>query len=204
MLLLAAAGTHALDMRRAYARVGGAGITFQSRYGAIVASESGDQEDANRKGNLLRLIYSRDVTYWPMSRFFRRQFMGVLGASRDVVAGLTPGRRSIIERMIEYMNPASLRSAGVRMDNEPALPGERIAEITAPTLIVHARDDLLQLYHNAAFAAATIPGARLLSFDSGGHVVLAVERAAIQRAVRQHILVHAADVGGQRGVEGGR
>ncbi|HSJ25388.1 MAG TPA: alpha/beta hydrolase [Longimicrobiales bacterium] len=156
----------------------------------VVAAASGDQDDANRKGNLLRMIYSSDITYWPMSRFFRRQFMGVLGASRDVVAALTPEQRSIIERIVEYMNPASLRSAGVRMDNEAALPGERIAAVTAPTLIVHARDDLLQLYHNAEFAAATIPGARLLSFDAGGHVVIAVERATIRRAVREHILAH--------------
>jgi pimeloyl-ACP methyl ester carboxylesterase len=79
--------------------------------------------------------------------------------------------------------------------------GRALADITVPTLIVHARDDLLQLYHNAAFAAATIPGVRLLSFDSGGHVVIAVERPAVQRAVRQHILAHAADVGGPREVE---
>jgi hypothetical protein len=36
----------------------------------------------------------------------------------------------------------------------------------------------------------TIPGARLSSFDRGGHVVLAVERDAIRAAVRAHVLTH--------------
>lgn len=157
----------------------------------VVASSSDDQAEANQKGNLLRVIYSRDATYWPVSKFFKKQFMGVLGANKAVVASLTPEQRSIVDRIVDYMNPASLRSAGVVMDNEAPLPGERIAGITTPTLIIHARDDLLQLYHNGAFAAATIPGAELLSFDAGGHVVVAVERDTIRAAVRQHILSHA-------------
>jgi pimeloyl-ACP methyl ester carboxylesterase len=56
---------------------------------------------------------------------------------------------------------------------------------------VHARDDLLQLYHNAGFAAAAIPGARLLSFESGGHLVVVVQRQQIGAAVREHIRSHA-------------
>ncbi|CAN5722510.1 alpha/beta hydrolase [soil metagenome] len=157
----------------------------------VAASTSVDQADANRKGDVLRLVFGHDYTYWPVSKFFKRQLMGVLGASREVVAGLTPQERDIIERIIDYMNPAAARSAGVVLDNEATMPGARIAAVRAPTLIVHARDDLLQLYHNAEFALATIPGARLLSFDAGGHVVLAVQRAVIGTAVREHILSNA-------------
>jgi 2-hydroxy-6-oxonona-2,4-dienedioate hydrolase len=150
-------------------------------------STSADQAEANKKGNLLRTVFAHDFLYWPLSRFFKRQLMGILGANRTVVAGLTPPERDLIERMIDYMNPAAPRAAGVVLDNEARLPGERIAAIQAPTLIVHAKDDLLQLYHNAEFAAATIPGARLLSFDAGGHVVVAVQSEAIGAAVRKHI-----------------
>jgi pimeloyl-ACP methyl ester carboxylesterase len=71
------------------------------------------------------------------------------------------------------------------------MPNERIAAIRAPTLIVHARDDTLQRFHNAEFAARTIPGARLLAFDRGGHLLLAVEQPAIRDAVAQHIGAHA-------------
>jgi 2-hydroxy-6-oxonona-2,4-dienedioate hydrolase len=156
----------------------------------VVASTSADQAQANQNGDRLRRVFAHDYTYWPVAKFFKKPLMGVLGASEAVVAGLQPEDRVLIERIIEYMNPAAPRSAGVVMDNTAALPGERIGTITAPTLIVHAKDDLLQLYHNAEFAAATIPGARLMSFATGGHVVMVVQRDAIGAAVREHILAH--------------
>jgi 2-hydroxy-6-oxonona-2,4-dienedioate hydrolase len=62
--------------------------------------------------------------------------------------------------------------------------------IQSPTLIVHARDDSLQLYHNAEFAAAKISGARLVSFAEGGHVVMLVEQAEIQLLVQTHLREH--------------
>jgi 2-hydroxy-6-oxonona-2,4-dienedioate hydrolase len=157
----------------------------------VVASTSAEQAAATEKGDLLRTVFARDYTYWPISKYFKRRLMGVLGASDAVVADLTPQERSLVERIIDYMNPAAPRSAGVILDNTAVLPGERIASITAPTLIVHATDDLLQLYHNAEFAAATIPGARLMSFETGGHVVVVVQREAIGAGVRRHIRTHA-------------
>jgi 2-hydroxy-6-oxonona-2,4-dienedioate hydrolase len=157
----------------------------------VVASTSEDQAEANKKGDLLKTVFAHDYTYWPVSKYIKRPLMGVLGASEAVVADLDREELALIERIIDYMNPAAPRSAGVVLDNTAALPGERIGAITAPTLIVHAEDDLLQLYHNAEFAAATIPGARLMSFEAGGHVVMVVQRDAIGAAVRNHIRSHA-------------
>ncbi len=153
----------------------------------VVASSSVDQASANANGDLLRKVFAHDYTYWPISKFFKRQLMGVLGASDAVVSTLTPEARGLVERLIDEMNPASPRAAGVVFDNTATLPGARIASITAPTLIVHAKDDLLQLYHNAEYAAATIAGAQLLRFDTGGHVVVVVQREAVATAVRAHI-----------------
>jgi hypothetical protein len=43
------------------------------------------------------------------------------------------------------------------------------------------------LDHNAEFAASTIPGARLIRFERGGHLLLGIEQASIRSAVQQHI-----------------
>jgi 2-hydroxy-6-oxonona-2,4-dienedioate hydrolase len=158
----------------------------------VAPSTSADQEEANSKGNMLRKVFAHDYTYWPIAKFFKGQLMGMIGASQAVVAELTTEQHSIVVRLIDYMNPAAPRSAGVVLDNEAALPGGRIAAITAPTLIVHAQDDLLQLHHNAEFAAATMPNARLMSFERGGHVVAIVEREAIGAAIAEHIRSNAA------------
>lgn len=157
----------------------------------VAASTSPDQSGANDKGDMLTAIFERDVLYWADSRLFRAQLMKLLGADGTVIAGLTGGQRRLLDDFIDYMNPAAPRSAGVTFDNTAQMPGERITAITAPTVIFHAADDTLQLFDNTAFAAATIPGARLVRFDSGGHFVIGTKQAVISAAVQQHILDHA-------------
>jgi pimeloyl-ACP methyl ester carboxylesterase len=153
---------------------------------APVATEN--QKQADEKGKALVGIFKRDLSYWLIAKIFKKRLMGLMGANEAVIAGLSSGQLEWVEHFIEYMNPASLRYAGAVIDNTRALPGDRIAGIRAPTLAVHAEDDTLQLYDNAAFAAATIPGARLLSFERGGHFVVIIEQETVRAAVQRHIL----------------
>jgi pimeloyl-ACP methyl ester carboxylesterase len=136
-------------------------------------------------------VFSHDALYWAASTLFRARLMRLMGASDEVVAGLAPEQRAIVDRVIAEMNPVAPRAAGVAFDNRATLPGERIAGIRAPTLVVHARDDALQLYRNAEFAAAHIPGAQLRSFERGGHLLIAVEQRDIRDAVHGFIHAHA-------------
>ncbi len=154
----------------------------------VVTMDTEGQGEANQKGNALTSIFKYDWLYWGISTLFKRQFMALMGANDAVIAGLTAGQEQLVERIIEEMNPVSLRTAGVAFDNGAALPGERIAAIEARTLIVHATDDTLQRYQNAEFAAATIPGARLVRYERGGHLLMAVEQAAIREEIQKHLL----------------
>jgi pimeloyl-ACP methyl ester carboxylesterase len=156
----------------------------------VASSNATDQAQANRQGEMLVTIYRYDPLYWTITNLFKKQFMELMGVDDTVIAGLSPQQREVAEQIIDYMNPASPRAAGAAFDNKAAMPNERIASITAPTLIVHATDDTLPLYHNAQFAAATIPGATLVSFDRGGHLVMVVEQSTISTAVQKHILDH--------------
>ncbi len=153
----------------------------------VASSVTADQAQANKQGDMLTTIYKYDPLYWSITRLFKKQFMELMGANDAVIASLTPEQIDLADKIIDYMNPVSPRSAGVAFDNKAAMPNERIAAIEAPTLIFHARDDSLQIYHNAEYAAATIPGAKLVSFDHGGHLLVVVERAAIGEALQQHI-----------------
>ena len=141
-----------------------------------------DQAQADKAGKALVRIFRRDFNYWLMTRLFRKRLLRLMGAG--------PGSEWV-ERVIEAMHPASWRCDGVVYDNTMVLPGERIAAVRAPTLIVHAKDDSLQLHHHAAFAENTIPRAMLISFEHGGHMVLATENDTIRPAVQHHILAHA-------------
>lgn len=156
----------------------------------VASSTEGDQAQANRQGDMLMTIFRHDPLYWSVSKLFRKQLMELMGADDAVVASLTPAQRELVDQIIDFMNPVAPRSAGATFDNKAAMPNERIAAIRVPTLIVHATDDTLQLYRNARFAASAIPGARLLRFEKGGHLVISIEQAAIRTAMHRHMAEH--------------
>jgi 2-hydroxy-6-oxonona-2,4-dienedioate hydrolase len=162
----------------------------------VTASSTEEQEAADRQGKALARICRTDLGFWLTTRLFRKSLLRLMGI--DAADVLTHGFDELpwIDRVLAEMHPASLRSRGVALDHEARLPGRRIAAIEAPTLIVHAKDDALQLYHNALFAAANIPHARLLSFDTGGHLIVAAKRSSIRAAVEQHIVSHCTEVHG--------
>jgi pimeloyl-ACP methyl ester carboxylesterase len=157
----------------------------------VASSDAPDQQPANRLGDALTMIFQRDVRYWAMTRVLRDRLLSLMGVDDQVVARLTPEQRQMANDLIDLMNPVSPRAAGTVFDNQAKMPNERIAAIRAPTLIVHARDDTLQLFRNAEYAAHTIPGARLVSFERGGHLLLAVEQPTIRSIVAEHIARHA-------------
>jgi pimeloyl-ACP methyl ester carboxylesterase len=156
----------------------------------VASSATQDQAQANQQGKMLMAIFKYDPLYWAITKLFKKQFMELMGVNEAVINGLTPQQRELAEHLINYMNPVSPRSIGAAFDNKATLPGERIAAVQAPTLIFHATDDTLQLYHNAEFAAATIPGARLVRFQRGGHLLAFVEQATIRTVMQKHILDH--------------
>lgn len=163
----------------------------------VAPSSSEEQVAADRRGKALARICRSDLAFWLTTRLFRKSLRRLMGiAPADV---LTHGVDELqwIDRVVAEMQPASLRARGVALDHEARLPGRRISAIEAPTMIVHAKDDALQLYRNAVFALVLIPHARLLSFDTGGHLVLATKRATVRVAVEQHILGHCAEARGE-------
>ncbi|HUM80712.1 MAG: alpha/beta hydrolase [Methanothrix sp.] len=156
----------------------------------VASSSSKDQVQANQKGDMWVTIFKYDSIYWAATKLFKKQLIELMGADDAVVSSLSPGQKELIDRIIDYMNPVSLRSGGAAFDNKAAMPNERIAAIRAPTLVFHAKDDSLQLYHNAEFAASTIPHAHLVSFNRGGHLILSVEQSTIRSTMQKHILDH--------------
>jgi pimeloyl-ACP methyl ester carboxylesterase len=157
----------------------------------VASSSDTSQAEANQKGDALTMIFKFEILYWILRKFLRKRLMQLMGAGKNVIATLTTEQRTVINKVLDHMAPVFPRYAGVAFDNKAAMPNERVRAVRAPTLIVHARDDKLQLFHNAEYAAANIPGARLVSFVRGGHLLFAVEQATVQTEVRRFILTHA-------------
>ena len=159
----------------------------------VASSSDPVQAQANRKGDLLTTIFRHDPLYWGISKVLKGPLTTLMGADSELIASLLPERVRLVEQVIDYMNPVAPRSTGVAFDNKAAMPNDRIAGIRAPTLVIHATDDTLQLYRNAEFAAATIPAVRLSRFERGGHLLIAVEQPTIRALVQGFIVAHAGE-----------
>jgi len=72
--------------------------------------------------------------------------------------------------------PVSQRIDGIIFDAFASNPdinrGYPYQDITAPTLVIHAKDDSGPPYQAAVAVAAKIPGARLVTVERGGHLRL--------------------------------
>jgi pimeloyl-ACP methyl ester carboxylesterase len=93
-----------------------------------------------------------------------RPFSGALGVDEDRVRGIA---RIVVDRTRDVA--ASMSNHWVLDDS--SAPEFRLAEITAPTLVLHGTSDpFFPLAHGRALAYG-IPGARLLPLDGMGHEV---------------------------------
>ncbi|WP_296585156.1 alpha/beta hydrolase [Xanthobacter sp.] len=121
-----------------------------------------------------------DFFWWLISALGPTMLIRFVGVRPALLEAAGAAERARVLAIAAAIAPVSARVAGIRLDSacpHPVLPLERI---TAPTLIVSARDDLFNTLPAAEVAAARIPGARLIAYDTGGHLL--VGRAGQTRA----------------------
>jgi pimeloyl-ACP methyl ester carboxylesterase len=119
-----------------------------------------------------RIFYS-DPAMWGMKMFARPMFGQLMGVPKGFPRG--PEDAQEMAPMVESIFPIGPRAAGAVFDayvGDPEIHSYPLEEITVPTLIVHAQDDPLASYDAAVTAASRIPGATLVTLDSGGHLQL--------------------------------
>jgi pimeloyl-ACP methyl ester carboxylesterase len=85
------------------------------------------------------------------------------------------------------MHPMTQRYPGTINDGE-MIQREPVSTdtVSAPTLILHAKDDALVSYHHAEHAHEAIKGSRLISFDVGGHGLLS-QMNAVRQDVKEFL-----------------
>jgi 3-oxoadipate enol-lactonase len=77
----------------------------------------------------------------------------------------------------------------------------RIAQITAPTLVIHGKSDALVPPGNGELIAGRIPGAKLVLLEHASHLFLTDQAEESNREILKFLLSHA---GGEAGPETGR
>jgi 2-hydroxy-6-oxonona-2,4-dienedioate hydrolase len=141
--------------------------------------------------HLLDTVIAADLPFWLLARYapdtVRRL---VLATPPAAYAGASIDEQRRADRVLQQILPVSARRLGLLNDSRLTTGAARAAleSIRAPTLCISARDDGFGTYESARYSAQHIAGARLLTFDSGGHLLLGHQAevvTAVEALLRQ-------------------
>jgi pimeloyl-ACP methyl ester carboxylesterase len=119
-------------------------------------------------------LFSTDFFYWAVSHTVKNSLIKKFGVDPAVLKSVTQAEKKWADEALDIFHPASKRYPGIRNDQKATISDKQYAlnKINIPTLILHALDDRLVDYDFATYAHAKIPDSKLITFPSGGHVLL--------------------------------
>jgi pimeloyl-ACP methyl ester carboxylesterase len=136
---------------------------------------------------VINTVQKSDFSFWLVLRMFRSQFAEMVGIPRNLYEELSLEDKQYADNMLDFMHPMSPRSLGNIHEAEiRPLSSEAMGRISVPTIILHAKDDFLVTYDHADFVNKNINNSVLVSFESGGHALIA-ETGVINERIRDFL-----------------
>jgi pimeloyl-ACP methyl ester carboxylesterase len=138
-----------------------------------------------------RRLYG-DLPLWTLKTFAPHTMAYLAGIPKTY--RMTADEALFVKALIDSMFPISAKFRGVVFDafvSNADVNGCTLEAITVQTLLFHAKDDPLASYEAAERAAARIPGARLISLDTGGHLLMG-QGENVQRELADFLAYRAA------------
>jgi pimeloyl-ACP methyl ester carboxylesterase len=155
-------------------------LRHPDRCSALVLFSSnapGEAEAALPPEPAARMLFKSDFIFWLVTTYFSSSMRSTMGVPDGFE--LTPEYKADVAEVMKTILPVNPRSDGALFDmyvsNPDVNTGYPLEEIAAPVLIINAVDDPLTLYRNAQSAAERIPGAKLVTIEDGGHMMLGHE-----------------------------
>jgi pimeloyl-ACP methyl ester carboxylesterase len=114
-----------------------------------------------------------DFLYWAAARASPTLVLeSILATPRDMLERADADEKARIAWMMLQPLPVSARRTGLHNELRIIMALERyeLERITAPTLVISARDDFYGTYASSLYTARQIPGARFLGLPDGGHL----------------------------------
>jgi len=122
---------------------------------------------------ILRLVEaSADFLFWVGMKVARPAVVRFLGVPPELEVKAPKEERDRTTEIMRNILPLSDRVAGIAVDSSTEIAPWPLEKVTAPTLVISAKDDLFGTLPGARFTAAHIPGAELEVLKSGGHLML--------------------------------
>jgi pimeloyl-ACP methyl ester carboxylesterase len=121
----------------------------------------------------LATLFDRQLPIWALKTFFPSTMARLAGVPKSFT--MTDDDARFVTEFIESMFPVTPRVRGVIFDlcvSNADVNACELEAIRVPTLVAHTKDDPLASHEASERAAERIPGARFLSLESGGHLML--------------------------------
>ena len=121
-----------------------------------------------------KMIFRSDFIYWVVSHTLHKTLVKKFGVDPSVLDSLTEDEKKWMQVALHIFHPASKRLPGISNDIKATLSDKQydLDKINIPTVVLHALDDRLVDYEFAEYAHARIPASRLITFPSGGHLLV--------------------------------
>lgn len=131
-----------------------------------------------------QMLFSSDFPIWAIIHIAPGLLDPVFDVTPTLRARLTPEDAATVTALVQGFLPVTDRLPGLANEGAAIDPAATYAldRITAPTLIVHARDDGINPFPIAEFLAKSLPQARFLPLPDGGHMLLG-HKATVTQAV---------------------
>jgi pimeloyl-ACP methyl ester carboxylesterase len=130
-------------------------------------------------------MLNRQIPIWLIKTFFPSTMAFLAGVPRRFP--MTSDDAQFVTDFISSMFPVTPRVQGIDFDafvSNADVNDYKLEAIRVPALIVHAKDDPMVSYQAAEHAAGRIPDARLVSLETGGHLLLGQTDAIRQELAR--------------------
>ncbi len=124
---------------------------------------------------MYKALLKSDYIFWTLLKLSPSSLHNSFSASEEMKQACDRNELELLNQMVGSFLPVSqrykscLEMDGPLCDNLKEMPLEKI---TAPSLIISAKDDTIALPEWSEYTAKNIRGSQFISFETGGHILL--------------------------------
>lgn len=141
---------------------------------------------------IYQALFGSDFVFWAIVKLYPSALDRLFDVSGDARAQMTAQDRVFVSGLVAAFLPVTGRTEGLRNEGIAVDPRTRydLERISAPTLVVHARDDGINPFEFGAYTAQNIADAEFLALPGGGHLLLGHSEEVRER-VNSFLKIHA-------------
>jgi pimeloyl-ACP methyl ester carboxylesterase len=119
---------------------------------------------------MLAAVLKSDFLLWAATKIAPQALLSDMGVPLPIQQQLTPEQKN---EFMGWLFPFDTRVDGLMNEGKSLsnLGPSPLEQITAPTLVISAKDDLFRTYGPAEYTAKHIPNAEFVGYDTGGHLL---------------------------------